>query len=61
MAYYPKKIMCVSISAESDLLPSELITVRIGTEAVITTTTEELTMTTTTMATSLLLEWGQLR
>ena len=51
----PEEIMSVSIRAESDLLPSELITVRIGTstETVITTTTEELTMTTTTtMATT---------
>ena len=49
----PEEIMSVSIRAESDLLPSELITVRIGTstETVITTTTEELTMTTTTTTT----------
>ena len=51
----PEEIMSVSIRAESDLLPSELITVRIGTstEAVMTTTTEELTMTTTTTTTTM--------
>ena len=45
----PEDIMSVSIRAESALLPSELVTIRISTDPeILTTTSEELTMTTTT-------------